>query len=45
MKNHKNDKINFPEKTLTFFELKNDIKRTVDKKSLDLEKYTLIDLA
>ena len=33
--NSKNDKINFPEKTLTFFELKNDIKRTSDKKTID----------
>ena len=38
IKNYKNDKIYFPEKTLTFFELKNDIKRTDDKKTIILEE-------
>ena len=37
IKNYPNDKINFPEKTLTFFELKNDVKRTTDKKTIDLD--------
>ena len=37
IKNYQNDKINFPEKTLTCFELKNDVKRTADKKTIDLD--------
>jgi hypothetical protein len=36
-KNYQNDNIIFHEKTLTFFELNNDIKGTVDKKAIDLE--------
>ena len=39
IKNYKNEKINFPEKTLTFFELKNNIKRTDDKKTIDLNEF------
>ncbi len=34
-----NNQIIFPEKTLTFFELKNDIKRIDDKKSINLTEF------
>ena len=34
-----NNQIIFPEKTLTFFELKNDIKRIEDKKSINLSEF------
>ena len=37
--NNTNDQIIFPEKTLTFFELKNNIKRTDDKKSINLPEF------
>ena len=37
--NNTNNQIIFPEKTLTFFELKNDIKRIEDKKSINLSEF------
>ena len=37
--NNTNNQIIFPEKTLTFFELKNDIKRIDDKKSINLKEF------
>ena len=37
--NNTNNQIIFPEKTLTFFELKNDIKRIEDKKSINLTEF------
>ncbi len=37
--NNTNNQIIFPEKTLTFFELKNDIKRIDDKKSINLTEF------
>ena len=37
--NNKNEKIIFPGKTLTFFELKNDIEYIGDKKTIDSDKF------
>ena len=39
IRNSKNEKINFPEKTLSFFELKNDIACIGGKKTIDSDKF------